>query len=117
MNKKLKNSVIDFSFYTKKLYEIIEDIEFGVIPNEKELEHIFSKIEGADNKRVSLLKAMDEKELSSSFADLIQFKDGGMIDKGKLVGPVEGAIDFVMEHEDSSNVFLAQMAEYVAICI
>ena len=60
---------------------------------------------------------MDEKELSSSFADLIQFKDGGMIDKGKLVGPVEGAIDFVMEHEDSSNVFLAQMAEYVAICI
>lgn len=43
MNKKLKNSVIDFSFYTKKLYEIIEDIEFGVIPNEKELEHIFQK--------------------------------------------------------------------------
>ena len=117
MNKKLKNSVIDFSFYTKKLYEIIEDIEFGVIPNEKELEHIFSKIEAADNNRVSLLKAMDEKVLSSTFADIIQFKDGGMIDKGKLVGPVEGAIDFVMEHEDSSNLFLAQMAEYVAICI
>ena len=31
---------------------------------------------------------MDEKELSSSFADLIQFKDGGMIDKGKLVGDI-----------------------------
>lgn len=117
MLKKLKDSVVDFSFYTKKLYEMIEDIEVGVIPNEKELELIFSKLETADNKRISLLKSMDEKVLSTTFTDLIQFKDGGIIEKGKLIGPVEGAIDFVTEHENSSNIFLAQMAEYVAICI
>ena len=117
MDKKLKDSVLSFAYWINKAYDIMDDLKVGVIPDETELEDVLFNLEKANLKRISLLKERGETNLSSSFVDAIIFKDCGEIVDGKLVGPADGAIDFIVTNENSSNLFIAQMATYVAVCL
>lgn len=117
MDKKLKDSILNFSYQINRAYDIIDDLRIGVVPDEEELEEVFFNIEKANSKRISILKEKGESNLSSSFVDDIVFKDCGEIVNGKLVGPIDGAIDFIINNEDSNNIFIAQMATYVAVCL
>ncbi len=117
MGKKIDNAIYDFLDSNKKINMLIEDVEFGDIPEVEKVEELLSNLEKTNLKRISLLKAEGETNLSTAFIDEINFKDGGCIVGSRLIGPVEGAIDFVAEQQQSDNIFLKQMAMYIGICL
>lgn len=114
MDTKLKNSVLWQSLLQKKIYDLKNDMEFGEIPDKEKVEELLFQFEKANYKRVSLLKRDDEKNISSSFLDPIIFEDNGKVEQGVLFAPIKGALNFIEENYNSDNVFLQELAMYVA---
>ncbi|MCR5837059.1 MAG: hypothetical protein K6G88_11180 [Lachnospiraceae bacterium] len=111
----LKHAINEVCYYTKKLYELKNDMQLGVIPDEEYIETIVSNLDDAESRRLSLLTDSDNK--SNSFTDNIIFKDNGELIDGVVVGPVNGALDFVAEQSASDDLYMREMAAFVAISL
>lgn len=111
------NLVLSEILLYKELCLVKENIILGEIPDKDMFNELVTKFEKSDDKRVMYLKEHSEQNTSSSFLDDIVFRDNGYVTDGRLMGPIDGALDFIGEQSKSPSKFMQQVATYVATCL
>ena len=117
MDEKLCNEVSKMAYFQKKIYDLADNMQYGEIPTKESIDTLFRNIEMANDKRVEILRSRSEKNYSASFMEPAIFKDNSEIKNAHLFGEPTGALDFISEQQDSEDIFMQQMAMYVAICL
>lgn len=117
MNNKLDVLVGKMAYTQKQIYELLNDIQVGDIPSDKQISILFKRMEECNRERIHELRKLNVENVSSSFLEPVSFKDNGEIINAHLYGNVDGALDFVSEQYNSTDMFRWQMARYVAICL
>lgn len=119
---KLRKALLDALNEQIYLYQLICTFknnfeEFGEIFEPETFEYFMSEYEKADTKRKEILEKLGYSNKSASFLEDITFKDNGKIVEGQLFKPLEGALDFVKEFQNSDDLFMLEVATYVAACL
>lgn len=117
MDEKLYEKVGRMSYLQKKIYDFTDNMQYGEIPDADDVETLFSNLEEANAQRVEILKSLSVQNCSASFMEPVIFRDNSEIKNAHLYGEPDAALDFIATQQDSKDIFMQQMAMYVAICL